>query len=106
MKNLIILFLLLTGYTGFVFAASQSIDLELPYTWVGRQNFTGGTSVGSSTPSLVATTTLTVGPALANGSSTISAGKIQFDGYTSAGARRCFFFQASGLLGSSPGACK
>jgi hypothetical protein len=40
-----------------------------------------------------------------NGTSTLAAGKIQWDGYDSGGTRRCWFFNTSGTLTSSTGAC-
>lgn len=48
---------------------------------------------------------LTIGPVKANGSTTISVGKLQWDGYDSGGTRRCTFINSSGALSTITGAC-
>lgn len=48
---------------------------------------------------------LNIGPRTSTGSSTVSEGKIQFDGYNDAGVRVCMFLNASNALAVSAGAC-
>lgn len=64
-------------------------------------NLEGGSlGIASSSPNSL----LTVGPSTANGTSTISMGKIQWDGYNSAGARICTYFVGTTLT-AQLGAC-
>lgn len=64
-------------------------------------NNNGGISVGTSSQS----TLVNIGPKTANGTTTISEGKIQFDGYNSAGTRVCMYLNASNILTVTAGAC-
>lgn len=68
-------------------------------------NSPGSLSVGSTTPTFSAVNGLaTFGSNGANGSTTISMGKLQFDGYNSAGSRNCVMLIGSALVVQS-GAC-
>jgi hypothetical protein len=64
----------------------------------------GQVSIGTTT----ASKTLNLGNdnSTANSSSTIMMGKIQFDGYNSAGVRMCMFLNSKNAFATSSGACK
>lgn len=63
----------------------------------------GSFAIGSSTFPLVQMTLGTNGST--NGTSTTAAGKLQWDGYNSAGARMCAYFNSANALVSQAGAC-
>jgi hypothetical protein len=64
----------------------------------------GQVSIGTTTT----TSTLNLGNdnGTSNGSTTIMMGKLQFDGYNSAGVRRCVFLNSANTFTSSAGPCK
>lgn len=80
------------GVTGHMFRISGSDNTFLNATGLGAAS----TSPASN---------LTVGPRTANGSSTITMGKVQFDGYNAAGTRTCTFLTASNVMTTIAGAC-
>lgn len=81
------------------FATSTTNSLVLDTTQ------SGSLSLGSSTPTFSAVNgMITLGSNGASGSSTISMGKLQFDGYSNTGTRQCAFFVGSALTVVS-GAC-
>ena len=69
-------------------------------------------NLGTTTRMAIGTTTTTGvlnlgnGSGVANGTTTIFMGKIQFDGYSAAGARICFYDGATGSFQAFSGACK
>lgn len=68
----------------------------------------GSLSVGSSTPTFPAANGLvTIGANGAGGTTTISVGKLQYDGYDSGGKRRCIYINAAGswVIGAAGAAC-
>ncbi len=62
--------------------------------------------IGSTTPTLNPVNGMIImGSNGANGTSTISMGKLQFDGYDAGGNRRCLFMASGGSFTSVAGAC-
>lgn len=82
------------------FATSTTASLTLDTTQAASL------AVGSSTPSFTSVNGLvTLGSNGANGTTTVSMGKLQFDGYNSAGSRYCLFVNVAGSLTTQAGAC-
>lgn len=94
-------------------SAVTGISGQFPY-YNGTNTLAATSSISISTGGFVSIGTTTATKILnlgtdtrsATGSTTIMMGKIQFDGYNSAGVRRCVFLNGSNTLTSSAGACK
>ena len=61
--------------------------------------------LGTSTPSSVSNGMLVLGTNTTNGTTTIMMGKIQWDGYNSAGSRICSYINSGNTLSVQSGAC-
>lgn len=99
---------LITQWDGSLYTIGTSSDTTLTSTSTAftiQPNTPSSLTVGSSTPTFTPVNGLvTLGSNGTNGSTTISMGKLQFDGYSTTGTRQCAFFVGSAFVVTS-GAC-
>lgn len=94
-----------TGSTFYIASSSAStFATSTTPLLIVDENQPASFSLGSTTPPATLNS-LTIGSNGANGSTTVYMGKLQWDGYNSAGVRYCSFINIAGAMTTQTGAC-